>query len=112
MTDYVKEFSKFDSESLAYIINKYAWREQKEILQELRYLRWEKEEKKHLELRKKENAETTRLAEEKSKMPRNTDKEILAYLEKDREYWDKIDLYLKRQNARAKKLNKLYEEID
>lgn len=112
MTDYIKEFSKFDSESLAYIINKYAWREQEEILQELRFLRWDKEAKKDLELRKKENAETKRLAEEKSKMPRKTDKEILAYLKKEKEYWNKVSLYNKRQNERNKKLNKLYKECE
>ena len=40
MTDYVKELSKFNSELLAYIINKYAWREQKEIKKKQRRIKW------------------------------------------------------------------------
>lgn len=112
MTDYIKEFSKFNSELLANIINKYLWREQEEILRELRFLRWDKEAKKDLELRKKENTETSKLSNEKRTMPRNTDKEMLAYLKKDREYWDKVTLYNKRQALREKRLNNLYAEID
>ena len=112
MTDYKKEFSKFDSDLLAHVICKYAWRELEEILRELRVLRWDKKSSDDLRRHHEENKELSRIAEELKGMPVNTDMEKLAYLKKEQEFFEKARLYSGRQRRREKKTNMLYEEID
>lgn len=107
-----KEMAKFSKEVLIDFIFKHCWRiNRDEMLTDMKFSEWGIKSAEDLKKTQEENAKLAKLAAEIKKMPKETDRQQLAYLSAERKWFDMAKLHNSQQKKRYKELDRLYKAI-